>query len=70
MSKTDLNEAQIEAIANADAHTSNANLPTYSELLHALNTLSVDVTHHRGLENSDPLRKQAWECTELVCRAL
>jgi hypothetical protein len=27
-----LNEAQIEAVANADAHTSNAVLPTYTEL--------------------------------------
>ncbi|WP_234265214.1 hypothetical protein [Hydrogenophaga sp. NFH-34] len=27
------NESQIEAVAVADAHTSNAALPTYSELL-------------------------------------
>lgn len=27
-----LNEAQIEAVANADAHTSNAALPTYTDL--------------------------------------
>lgn len=30
---TTMNEAKTEAIANADAHTNNANLPTYSELL-------------------------------------
>lgn len=29
----DMNASQTEAIANADAHTSNAGLPTYSELL-------------------------------------
>lgn len=28
-----MNAAQIEAVAEADAHTSNAALPTYSELL-------------------------------------
>ncbi len=27
-----MNDSQIEAIANADAHASNAALPTYSEL--------------------------------------
>jgi hypothetical protein len=27
-----LNEAQVEAIANADAHTNNACLPTYTDL--------------------------------------
>ncbi len=35
-----MNEAQTEAIANADAHTSNAALPTYSELVEALRRLS------------------------------
>lgn len=28
-----MNESQIEAIATADAHTNNAGLPTYSELV-------------------------------------
>jgi len=28
-----MNEAQAEAVANADAHISNAGLPTYTELL-------------------------------------
>ena len=35
-----MNEAQTEAIANADAHTGNAALPTYSELVEALRRLS------------------------------
>ncbi len=33
------NTNRIEAIANADAHTNNVGLPTYSELVEALNIL-------------------------------
>lgn len=33
-------EAKAEAIANADAHTNNAGLPTYSELVAALRATS------------------------------
>lgn len=35
-----MNEAQVEAIANADAHTSNAGLPTYTELLRELKRIA------------------------------
>lgn len=34
-----MNDAQREAIATADAHTSNAGLPTYSELVAVLRLL-------------------------------
>ncbi len=36
LSPLKMNEHKIEAIANADAHTSNAVLPTYTELVKAL----------------------------------
>ena len=39
-----MNEAQVEAVANADAHTSNAGLPTYTDLLAALKML-IDETN-------------------------
>ena len=38
-----MNEAQTEAIAQADAELSNAALPTYSELLDALNRIEARV---------------------------
>lgn len=31
-----MNEAQIEAVANADAHLNNAGLPTYTEVVSML----------------------------------
>jgi hypothetical protein len=68
--KTGLNEHQIEAIANADAHANNAVLPTYSELLNMLNTLSVEVLHASNLDQHDPLRTRADEAATMVCRAL
>ncbi len=34
-----MNDSQKEAIATADAHTSNVGLPTYSELVEALRKL-------------------------------
>lgn len=50
-----MNEAQVEAVANADAHTSNAGLPTYTELLAELkaahtiirNALNIMVTEQK-----------------------
>ena len=39
-----MNDSQKEAIATADAHTSNAALPTYSELVDALNKLEFACT--------------------------
>lgn len=35
-----MNEAQTEAIANADAHTNNAALPTYTDLLSLVGRLA------------------------------
>lgn len=35
-----MNEAKTEAIANADAHSSNVGLPTYSELLAVVRRLA------------------------------
>lgn len=70
MKKTDLNAHQIEAIANADAHTSNAALPTYSELLNALNSLTLTVLSHEQLSQHDHLRTQAWEAQTLACKAM
>ena len=43
-----MNATSTEAIANADAHLQNANLPTYSELLRAL------CEAERGLEGRYP----------------
>lgn len=70
MKTTDLNAHQIEAIANADAHTSNAGLPTYSELLNALNGLALSALSHEQLAQHDHLRTQAYEAQTLVCKAL
>lgn len=70
MKTTDLNAHQIEAIANADAQTNNAVLPTYSELLNALNSLSVSVLSHEALDQNDALRNQAYEASIMVCRAI
>ncbi|RTL34274.1 MAG: hypothetical protein EKK53_26660 [Burkholderiales bacterium] len=36
-----MNQAQTEAIANANAHTNDAGLPTYSELVEALRRLNT-----------------------------
>lgn len=36
-----MNEAQVEALANADAHTSNAGMPTYTELLTVIRDLAA-----------------------------
>ncbi len=41
-----------EAIANADAHTNNAALPTYSELADALGALAAYI--RTDLENNNP----------------
>ncbi len=38
-----MNPSQIEAVPNADAHTSNAALPTYSELVEALRYASKEM---------------------------
>ena len=35
-----MNEAKVEAIADADAHTSNAGMPTYTELLEVIRDLA------------------------------
>jgi hypothetical protein len=44
-----MNPAQIEAVANADAHTSNAGLPSYSELLELLREAQkLGLTFHIG----------------------
>ena len=44
-----MNQAQIEAIANADAHASNAGLPSYSELLQLLREAqNLGLTFHIG----------------------
>lgn len=43
-----MNQAQNEAIANADANTSNAALPTYSELVEALRRLTVCYDRYSG----------------------
>lgn len=45
-----MNEAQVEAVANADAHTSNAGLPTYSELLEMVKECEVILTGEGGHE--------------------
>lgn len=70
MKTTELNEHQIEAIANADAHTSNAVLPTYSELLNTLNALALNVLSHEQLAQHDYLRTLAYEAQTMVCKAL
>jgi hypothetical protein len=46
MANTELNEAQKEAIAEANAHLNNAALPTYSELQAIIKSLLVDVAPH------------------------
>ncbi|EFX61509.1 hypothetical protein DAPPUDRAFT_273008 [Daphnia pulex] len=62
-----MNESQIEAIATANAHTSNAALPTYSELVAALR--SARETVWRAPVVSAPTQEQAYRiretCTEL-----
>lgn len=41
-----MNEAQIEAIANADAHATNAGLPSYSDLMQIVQRIAAaDVAH-------------------------
>ncbi|MNK37349.1 hypothetical protein D3C87_559150 [compost metagenome] len=45
-------EAKAEAIANADAHTNNAALPTYTELADALGALCAYI--RADLENNNP----------------
>lgn len=70
MKKTELTTAQIEAIANADAHTNNVALPTYSELLNLLSGLTLTVLSHEQLAQHDHLRTEAYAAQEIVCRAL
>lgn len=42
-----LNTHQIEAIANADAHTNNACLPSYSDLATAIRDIAEFASHSR-----------------------
>jgi hypothetical protein len=44
----DYQSPQSEAIANADAHLNNAGLPTYSELLAALQTIADEAGPNMG----------------------
>lgn len=43
-----MNDAQHEAIANADAHLGNAALPTYTELVNLLKRAKPHVDHSYG----------------------
>lgn len=68
----DVNKLQIEAIAVADAHTSNAALPTYSELLAELTALRgacVREVHPDGYTMlQEPSRKAFNDAGVLIAR--
>lgn len=68
----DVNKSQIEAIAVADAHASNAALPTYSEILAELNALRgacVREVHPDGYTMLQEPSRKAFNnaCALLAC---
>lgn len=59
-----MNKTKIEAIAVADAHTTNAELPSYSDLMDALSAL-LDW----GRENTSPIDSNTPHALLLVADA-
>jgi len=50
-----MNTTKIEAIADADAHSNNAGLPTYSELVEALRKAERELAYHASTRNNREL---------------
>jgi len=73
MKQTNQELRKQKAIQLVDDYTKEASfdpIPTYSELLNALNNLSIDVLHNIDLDTNHVLRQRADESAEIVYKAL
>ena len=70
MKKEPLSPDQIEAIECADAHALNNGLPTYTEISNALARMIAAALAVPNLEQYDPLRHTADQCSAFAVGAM
>lgn len=61
---------QLEAIECADAHARNSGIPTYTEVRDALARMIAAAQEVPNLEQYDPLRHTADQCSAFVVGAM